>query len=80
MSLLSEKRQASPCPDSALEGIAERLFEKMNHLDPGEDESWEKLSEGDKHFYRACVESILMEPELVRAALIEVCAPLPLER
>ncbi len=63
------------CSDPALEGLAKRLFEKMNHLDPGEDESWEEVSECDRHFYRACIEAILMEPELVRTALSEVCAP-----
>ncbi len=52
----------------------------MNHLDPGEEDSWGEVAECDKHFYRACVEAILMEPELVRTALSEVGAPLPLER
>lgn len=68
------------CSDPALEGLAERLFEKMNHLDPGEEESWEEVSEPDRHFYRACIETIFMAPELVRAALNEVCAPPPPER
>ncbi len=68
------------CSEPALEGLAGRLFEKMNRLDPGEEESWGEVAEHDRHFYRACVESILMEPELVRVALTEVCGPLPLER
>jgi hypothetical protein len=49
--------------------LARRLHEKMEQLEPTEDDDWENLSERQREFYRLCVESIFDERELSRSAL-----------
>ena len=42
-------------PDRDLEGLARVLFEKMEHLDPSNDErTWPEVGEAERQFYRSC--------------------------
>lgn len=49
--------------------LAQRLHFKMEHLDPTEDEDWEKMDERRRQFYRLLVEDLLCERALLATAL-----------
>jgi hypothetical protein len=67
----SENNPCSAADQSqALEALAERLFWKMEMLDPGlHDRAWADLTERERAFYRHSVRAIFQERELARAAL-----------
>lgn len=52
-----------------IDGLAERLHWKMEHLDPSEGPEWGGLSDRDKEFYRACIRALLCERSLLEGAL-----------
>jgi hypothetical protein len=54
--------------ESLTEHLAQVLHAKMEHLDPGAGPPWACMSEYDREFYRACVESVLV-------AVIAACRP-----
>lgn len=57
--------------DTHLEKLARRLHDKAEHLDPTDDDLWDAMSEDRRDFYRLCIEWLLLEPELILAALGE---------
>jgi hypothetical protein len=60
----------------ARERLARELHWKMEHLEPMDAPDWEMLSDRQRQFYRACIEWVLSDQDLVRSALIgPVCAP-----
>jgi hypothetical protein len=62
--------------EEALEFLARRLDQTMEFLDPSNDHSeWEQLSEHQREFYRACVNSIFQERRVARIALGHENAP-----
>ncbi len=63
---LSQKRQAD---DEAIDALAKRLHWKMEHLDPTDDDDWEKMSDRQREFYRISVESLLEERAHLISAL-----------
>jgi hypothetical protein len=55
--------------DAAIDRLAHRLREKLEHLDPSLDAvEWESLSERQRDFYRLCIEDVLLDIEAVNAA------------
>ena len=64
-----------PAKDEAREELARVLFRKMEHLDPrvvddpNELFEWDHLTDRQREFYRLCLEEVLREVALVRAAL-----------
>jgi len=61
-----EKRRAG---DEAIEALARRLHWKMEHLDPTDEDDWEKLSDRQREFYRISIVSLLEERALLISAL-----------
>lgn len=55
-------------PDEAVEKLAERLFEKMEHLDPVGEPPWAALSEDERDFYRFSVQALICERALILLA------------
>ena len=56
--------------NEAIDRLAQRLYWKMEHLDPSEEPDWEKLNDWDKDNYRLCVEAVVLdERDLVLCAL-----------
>ena len=46
--------------EAAVERLANRLHDKMEHLDPTEDGEWACLPDRKREFYRLCVEDLLL--------------------
>jgi hypothetical protein len=63
-----ESRHKWPIP-----ALAQILFEKMEHLDPGfcGGSRWDELTPENQEFYALCVESIIERSSLVRIALAD---------
>ena len=54
---------------AAIERLAKRLFDKMEHLEPSDQSDWDGLDDGDREFYRSCVKALLFEEEAILIAL-----------
>jgi hypothetical protein len=58
--------EAGAPKEFAMEALAKVLFEKMEHLDPSDDEAdWSVLSEADRQFYRSCIDRLALEVNLL---------------
>ncbi len=59
---------ASLTPEMAIERLAERLYETMEHLDPVSDEAiaWGSLNDRRRDFYCLCIEALLERRDLIR--------------
>ena len=56
----------APDRDLALEGLARVLFEKMEHLDPSNEETaWDSLPYSEQRFYLSCIERLALERDLL---------------
>jgi hypothetical protein len=55
--------------EAAIDGLAEILHWKMDHLDPGEYPAWSELDEDGRDYYRLCIEAILAATPLIKIAL-----------
>lgn len=54
--------------EEAEEALAKRLHFTQERFDPS-GESWEALADYEREFYRACVRELMLERDLVLAAL-----------
>ena len=64
------RRISSLARDGAIDDqLARILFEKIEHLSPTDLPAWELLNEGQKEFYRCCVEALLVHVDLINLAL-----------
>ena len=52
-----------------VENLARELHAKMEHLDPTTLPEWDEMTDADRAFYVRCVEHLLGQEELLRAAL-----------
>ena len=57
--------------DTAVVLLAERLYESMERLDPGDGRSWDELSPREREFYRVLMTLVLEERELVAQAIAD---------
>jgi hypothetical protein len=55
--------------EDAIELLARKLYDKMEHLSPIDGGDWESLSVHQQEFHRLCVEELLMDEELLRRAI-----------
>ncbi len=55
-------------PNEAIECLARRLHWKMEHLDPTEDEEWDRLTERQKEFHRLCIREVIRDELLIERA------------
>lgn len=58
-----------PSPSEATERLAERLYLKMERIDPTGRGLWENLSEAEREYYRASIREILLEKTLLARAM-----------
>ncbi len=65
-----------PSQAQAIEPLARRLFDKMEHQDPS-GFRWDDLDEDERWSYRVLVEHLLLADDLVMAAL-NAMGPRPL--
>lgn len=56
---------------SALETLAKKLHDKMEHLEPTDRPDWAHMDNHEREFYRLCIEWLVLEPEVILAALRE---------
>ncbi len=65
----------SATPSGPIDELAMVLFEELARVDCGSDEHWDDLNEGQKEFYRSCIEGILVKWEVVENAHAELIGP-----
>lgn len=53
----------------AVERLAERLYLKMERMDPTRNCEWDELNEDERDFYRKSIEEILLEKTLLSLAM-----------
>lgn len=58
----------------ALERLAARLYDEMDRLDAVSTRTWDQLMEGDKEWYRTCVEGLIQDWDLMQEAHAELVA------
>lgn len=60
---------------SALSILARLLHDKMEHLDPSTDDTWEDLTHYERRFYELCIIELASNQELFRQAYLEISLP-----
>jgi hypothetical protein len=56
-------------PDEAIDALAQRLYWKMEHLDPSDEPPWDCLNDRKKDHYRLLIGYVMQHRSLVYAAL-----------
>ena len=63
---MDEEHSTGTTSEAAIERLAVRLHDRMEHLDPTLNASaWNNLSDHEKEFYRLCIEDLLMDNQLI---------------
>jgi hypothetical protein len=69
---VSTRKAGAPTPEEAREELARILHDKMEHLDPSdEDSNWDRLTDFEKQFFRSCIERLAHEQHLLAALLCD---------
>lgn len=58
--------------EGAIEQLAYRLYSVQERLDPTEDDNWFNLRPVQKHYFRRPVIELLLEKDLILAALADL--------